>query len=77
MKNRHLYRKNSTKITSEDLVLPTNIDDLVNLLDKTFPLINPPEDASLNQVQRKAGQRDVIDWLLELKNRKDDNVLRK
>jgi hypothetical protein len=77
MKNRHLYRKNSTKIKSEDFVLPTNIDDLVKLLDETFPLTNPPEDASLNQVQRKAGQRDVINWLLELKNRKDENVLRK
>ena len=77
MKNRHLYRKNSTKIKSEDFVLPTNIDDLVKLLDETVPLTNPPEDASLNQVQRKAGQRDVINWLLELKNRKDENVLRK
>ncbi len=77
MKNRYLYRKNNAKNDSKDVGLPSNIDDLVTLLDETFPLVNPTATASISEIQRKAGQRDVVDWLLELKNRKDDNVLRK
>jgi hypothetical protein len=53
------------------------MDDLITLLNETFPLINPEPSASIAEIQRKAGQRDVVDWLLELKNRKDENVLRK
>jgi hypothetical protein len=75
MANRYLYRKNSDKKVSEDPSLPTNIDDLIKLVDETFPLINPQLNMSLPEIQRKAGQRDVIDWLLELKDRKDENVL--
>ena len=77
MSNRYLYRKNSEKSEVKDVGLPSNIDDLVTLLDETFPLINPTPTASISDIQRKAGQRDVDDWLLELKNRKDNNVLGK
>tara|TARA_A100000171_G_C2009447_1_gene85656 strand:- start:22 stop:255 length:234 start_codon:yes stop_codon:yes gene_type:complete len=77
MSNRYLYRKNSEKSEVKDVGLPSNIDDLVTLLDETFPLINPTPTASISDIQRKAGQRDVVDWLLELKNRKDNNVLGK
>tara|TARA_R110002074_G_scaffold226232_4_gene397847 strand:+ start:321 stop:554 length:234 start_codon:yes stop_codon:yes gene_type:complete len=77
MVNRYLYRKNNGKNVSEDISLPITIDDLIKLLDETFPLINPQLDMSLSTIQRKAGQRDVVDWLLELKDRKDENVLRK
>jgi|TARA_A100001011_G_scaffold168061_1_gene176835 hypothetical protein len=77
MSNRYLYRKNSKKSESKDVGLPSNMDDLITLLNETFPLINPEPSASIAEIQRKAGQRDVVDWLLELKNRKDENVLRK
>jgi len=77
MSNRYLYRKNNEKNEIKDVGLPSNMDDLVALLDETFPLVNPTPTASISDIQRKAGQRDVVDWLLELKNRKDDNVLRK
>ena len=75
IKNRYLYRKNSGKIVSEDIVLPANIDDLITLLDKTFPLSKPELSASLSDVQRKAGQRDVVDWIIDLKKQRDANVL--
>ena len=75
IKNRYLYRKNSSKIVSDDIVLPANIDDLITLLDKTFPLSKPELSASISDVQRKAGQRDVVDWLIDLQKQRDANVL--
>lgn len=75
IKNRYLYRKNNGKILSEDTVLPATIDDLITLLDKTFPLSKPELSASISDVQRKAGQRDVVDWLIDLQKQRDANVL--
>lgn len=76
MTKRYLYRKNSNKTLLQETSLPTTIEDLIKLLNETFPLINPTLDKSLSEIQRKAGQRDVVEWLIQLKSRKEENVLR-
>ena len=76
-RNRYLYRKNNDNLVSEDTTLPANIDDLIKLVNETFPLSKPELNTPLTEIQRKAGQRDVVDWLVELKERRDKNVLSK
>ncbi len=77
MTKRYLYRKSTNESLLEDASLPITIEDLIILLDATFPLINPPLDTSTYEIHRKAGQRDVVEWLLQLQQRKSENVLRK
>ena len=53
----------------EDLTLPVNVDDLVNLLNETFPEKSPElkDDTKTNYF--KAGQRDVVKFINNLKER--------
>jgi hypothetical protein len=43
--------------------LPENADDLIDELDKAFPLINFPVTTPAHIIQRELGKRDVIDFL--------------
>lgn len=55
--------------------LPSDIDTLIEELDKIFPLLPPDLNDSEREIWFKAGQRDVIEYLFELKSRKDENIL--
>jgi hypothetical protein len=57
--------------------LPETVDQLIDILDQTYPnrCILPNETAE--QAQRRAGSRDVVDWLLWLRARRDTDVLDK
>lgn len=52
--------------------LPANVYDLLDILDEVYP----EKAASLTWTDReifyKAGQRSVVNWLLELKRREDN-----
>ncbi|HIF9256524.1 TPA: hypothetical protein ACX6Q6_003548 [Photobacterium damselae] len=45
------------------LGLSLSEQEILELLDKSFPLLNPSENESITSIQRKAGQRDVVDYL--------------
>ena len=51
------------------------VEELVKTLDKVFP----EKSADLKDDERtvwfKAGQRSVVNWLVELKKRNEDNLL--
>lgn len=49
--------------------LPPLSADLIKQLDATYPLVKPDISDTLPAIQRKAGQRDVIDYLLRLQNK--------
>lgn len=49
--------------------LPVDTDSLIDILDGVYPLYNPKPTDSIEMIQRKAGQRDVVDWLLSFRNR--------
>lgn len=55
-------------------VLPTTADQLIDLIDKAFPLKNPPRGADAASVHRDAGARDVVDWLRALQQERDENL---
>lgn len=56
------------------LAIPHTADELVDMLDKAFPLRNFPPDAPLHVIQRECGKRDVIDLLRELQRERDDRT---
>lgn len=56
--------------------LPTYSTDLVMSLDVMYPLSNPRGTDDLASIQRKAGQRDVVEHLLILLNRDKEDDLR-
>jgi|TARA_E500000178_G_scaffold322514_1_gene347341 hypothetical protein len=58
-----------------DIQLPYTVEELINVLDKVFPEKAPDLKDSERTVWHKAGQRSVVTWLLELKNRNDNNLL--
>lgn len=49
--------------------LPYTSEELIERLDQEYPLRNPKVTDSIELIQRKAGQRDVIDSLLVLLKR--------
>jgi len=55
--------------------LPYTAEDLIKVLDKEYPLSNPPVTATIETIQRKAGQRDVVDKLLVLLARQKEEAL--
>lgn len=46
--------------------------DLARLLDEQFPLRNPGIQDDLGMIQRRAGQRDVVEFLLTKLQREDN-----
>ena len=53
----------------EDLVLPTNVNDLVKLLNELYPEKSPLLSDEPKDMYFKAGQRDVINFINTLKER--------
>ena len=51
------------------------MEELIKTLDKVFPEKAPDLKDSERTVWHKAGQRSVVNWLLELKNRNENNLL--
>lgn len=54
--------------------LPRKVDDLIDLLDRSFPLRTHPADAPIENIQREYGARDVIDFLRRLQVERDENI---
>lgn len=49
--------------------LPTLSTELLEVLDQKYPLFNPSEDATLREIDRAAGARDVVEFLHFLKRK--------
>lgn len=58
-----------------DIVLPATADQVVELLNQRFPDRCPDPKDPEREVWMKAGERRVVQWLLELRRRRDDNLL--
>jgi len=52
-----------------DLVIPDTVDDLINMLDEVYPDKSPHITESFEQLLFRGGQRSVVDFVIELKNR--------
>lgn len=51
--------------------LPLNSGELIKLLDQLYPTITPKPKDSLEHIMYKAGQRNVVDTLLDWLNKED------
>ena len=56
----------------DDLTLPSNVDDLVKLLNKVFPEKSPDLKDDSTTIYFKAGQRDVVKFINNLKERTEN-----
>ena len=54
-----------------DLVLPLKVSELIPLLNKVYPEKSPSINDTPNEIYFAAGQRDVIRFLNNLKERAD------
>jgi hypothetical protein len=52
--------------------LPSTADEVIELLERAFPLRNHPVDTPLTHLQREFGARDVIDFLRQLQRERDE-----
>ena len=59
----------------DDIQLPYTVEELVKTLDKVFPEKSSDLKDSERTVWFKEGQRSVVNWLIELKNRSENNLL--
>jgi len=57
------------KNVMEDLVLPENVNDLIELLNKVYPEKSPDLKDDTKTIYFKAGQRDVVNFINTLKER--------
>lgn len=55
--------------------IPTFSVDLIHELDERFPLVKPKVTDDLSAIQRRAGQRDVVDFLLSRLAEMEENIL--
>ena len=55
--------------------LPVITDELIFALDQTFPNRHPDLSLSDREIWYKAGQRFVVDYLIEQQQRQRDNML--
>ena len=62
----------STKENVEYLSLPTDVVQLINILDDIFPEQCANLEWDDREVWFRAGQRSVVNWLLELKRRTEN-----
>ena len=60
----------------DDITLPTTVEDLVKLLNKVYPEKSPELTDDTKTIYFKAGQRDVVKFINQLKERAEENVLR-
>ena len=58
-----------------DLVLPTKVNDLIELLNELFPEKTPDIEHSPKDIYFAAGQRDVVRFLNFLKERADKEAI--
>tara|TARA_A200000113_G_scaffold63189_1_gene54341 strand:- start:248 stop:442 length:195 start_codon:yes stop_codon:yes gene_type:complete len=58
-----------------DLVLPTKVNDLIELLNELFPEKTPDIEHSPKDIYFAAGQRDVVRFLNYLKERADKEAI--
>lgn len=55
------------------MVLPTKVDDLIDMLDtRAFPLRTFPVSATAAEMHRSFGARDVVDFLRTLQRERDE-----
>lgn len=52
--------------------IPTYSVDLIRELDKDYPLFNPKPNATIESIQRMAGRRDVVEYLLSVLKEDDE-----
>ncbi|AGE60603.1 hypothetical protein I902_gp26 [Pelagibacter phage HTVC019P] len=57
------------KNVMEDLVLPENVNDFIELLNKVYPEKSPDLKDDTKTIYFKAGQRDVVNFINTLKER--------
>ena len=58
-----------------DLVLPTKVSDLLDMLNELFPEKTPDIEHSPKDIYFAAGQRDVVRFLNFLKERADKEAI--
>lgn len=54
-----------------DRVLPYTADEVVRLLDESFPERSPDPSMTDREIMYEAGKRSVVRYLLELQQRRD------
>lgn len=57
------------KNNTDDISLPVSVDKLIELLDKLYPERCPDKTDKVNDIYFKAGQRDVVRFLIYLQER--------
>jgi hypothetical protein len=57
------------KNVMEDLVLPENVNDFIELLNKVYPEKSPDLKDDTKTIYFKAGQRDVVNFINTLNDR--------
>lgn len=60
----------------KEVTYPESVEDVIKLLDRLYPDRCPDLKMSDREVWYKAGQRSVVDYLLYLKKRYEENVLK-
>lgn len=58
----------------DDVKLPNSSADLLKLLIKSFPPTTPVLGMTQDEIWYRAGQRSVIDWLIQIKDRDENNT---
>jgi|TARA_Y100000385_G_scaffold56772_1_gene54421 hypothetical protein len=52
----------------EDIKFPETVADMMLLLTQVYPNKTPLMSDNTNKIMYEAGQRSVVDWLIELQN---------
>jgi|TARA_Y100000389_G_scaffold27804_1_gene23822 hypothetical protein len=52
----------------EDIKFPETVADMMMLLTQVYPNKTPSMSDNTNKIMYEAGQRSVVDWLIELQN---------
>jgi hypothetical protein len=52
--------------------LPRTADEVIELLERAFPLRNHPVGTPITHLEREFGKRDVIDFLRQLQAERDE-----
>lgn len=52
-----------------DLTIPHTVDELIDMLDEVYPNKSPMINENFEQLIYRGGQRSVVDFIIELKNR--------
>jgi hypothetical protein len=55
----------------KDIALPETVDDLIDLCDQLYPARSPLPTETHEALMYRGGQRSVVEFLIELKNRSE------